>query len=161
MYVRVLKSHHHFFLWSAISNHTGRSVAEGLQQWCSVYTKGIHTHIYMSQGWVFFFFFQENQGKGNKQDLLTWITLSWSACYKTDCLWCHWKLQNEVFFWRQAGLLDEISVQAARISEICPAHLLVKTHYKFYEETRHELSSWTRLAHLIDTFWYFNGISSY
>ena len=70
MYVRVLKSHHHFFLWSAISNHTGRSVAEGLQQWCSVYTKGIHTHIYMSQGWVFFFFFPRESGEG-KQTRLT------------------------------------------------------------------------------------------
>ena len=161
MYVRVLKSHHHFFLWSAISNHTGRSVAEACNNDVQ-YTLKAYTLIF---AWVrvelFFFFSQENQGKGNKQDLLTWITLSWSACYKTDCLWCQWKLQNEVFFWRQAGLLDEISVQAARISEICPAHLLVKTHYKFYEETRHELSSWTRLAQLIDTFWYFNGISSY
>ena len=161
MYVRVLKSHHHFFcglpylttqeeVWLRACNNDVQ------------YTLKAYTLIFT---WVrvefFFFFFQENQGKGNKQDLLTWITLSWSTCYKTDCLWCHWKLQNEVFFWRQAGLLDEISVQVARISEICPAHLLVKTHYKFYEETRHELSSWTRLAHLIDTFWYFNGISSY
>ena len=63
------------------------------------------------------FFFQENQGKGNKQDLLTWITLSWLACYKTGCLWCQWKFQNKVFFWRQAGLLNEISVQAATASQ--------------------------------------------
>jgi len=50
---------------------------------------------------------------------------------------------------RQAGLLDEISAQATRISESSPAHLLIKTHYKFYEETRHELSQvvkWTKAA---------------
>ena len=103
MYIRVLKSHHHFFcglpylttqeeVWLRACNNDVQ------------YTLKAYTLIFT---WVrvefFFFFFQENQGKGNKQDLLTWITLSWSACYKTDCLWCHWKLQNEVFFWRQAA----------------------------------------------------------
>ena len=70
MYVRVLKSHHHFFLWSAISNHTGRSVAEACNNDVQ-YTLKAYTLIF---AWVrvelFFFFFPRESGEG-KQARLT------------------------------------------------------------------------------------------
>ena len=58
------------YLWSAISNHTGRSVAEGPQQ-CTVYTlKAITLKFARVRVEFFLFFFSRESGEG-KQTRLT------------------------------------------------------------------------------------------
>ena len=54
-----------------MSNHTGRGVGLRAHNNDVQYTLKVYTLIFARVRVEFFFFFQENQGKGNKPDLLT------------------------------------------------------------------------------------------
>ena len=103
MYVWVLRATT-IFGGSAISNHTGRGVAEGPQQWCTVYTKGIHTHICMSQGWVFFvLFFAREPGEGRQTRLTDMNNTILVGMLEDWLVMVSMKIAEQGFFWSQAG----------------------------------------------------------